>query len=172
MSLKLMSEGITDGIIKRKYGRLAGNDIEDIPQLSIPLNWINVPKEAKSLAITCIDYDNYMEEGYAWLHWSVANIPASVSELPEGCSLNISCVDPRIIQGRTSWSGEMPGDSPLCRRYGGPAPIVSPHEYEFRLYALLGYMDLKDGYYHNQFRKAIQSLVIEEAVLSGVYDNV
>lgn len=94
MSFKLMSKGIVDGIIKREYGRLAGNNILGIPQLSIPLNWIDVPKETRSLAITCMDYDNYMEEGYAWLHWSVTNIPADMSELPEGCSVNIKDLDP------------------------------------------------------------------------------
>lgn len=170
MSFKLMSKGIVDGIIKREYGRLAGNNILGIPQLSIPLNWIDVPKETRSLAITCMDYDNYMEEGYAWLHWSVTNIPADMSELPEGCSVNIKDLDPRILQGKTSWSGEFSEDLPECRRYGGPAPEFSPHEYEFQIYALSGFLDLKDGYYHNEFRRAIEGRVIEKTILSGIYN--
>lgn len=169
MNFKLMSDGIIDGFIECKYGRLANNNIAGIPQLSIPLNWADVPKKAKALAITCIDYDNYMEEGYAWLHWSVANIPASISQLPEGCSPNIKDVDAGIVQGKNSWSGEVAENLSVCARYGGPAPALSPHEYEFKIYALSDYADLQDGYYHNEFRRAIEGLVIEKTVLHGIY---
>ena len=167
--LCLNSPGVKDGIMDLVYGRLGGNNINDIPQLSIPIEWTGVPEGTKSLALIFIDYDNYEDEGVCWLHWSVANIPADLGGLPEDCSPDIGKIDTRIIQGRNSWTAELPDDAPECNRYGGPAPVIKSHEYEFRLYALDCMLDLENGYYHNRFRKAIQGHVLEEAVMLAVY---
>ncbi len=166
--MNLNSMGINDGIIQSKYGKLLGNNINGIPQLSIPLNWDNIPESAVSLAIVCIDYDNYEDQGYSWLHWSVSNIPTWVNVLPEGCSNNINEISEMIIQGKTTWASELPPENDECNRYGGPAPDRN-HEYEFRLYALSDYIELQNGYYHNQFLRAIRGKIIEEAVIRGMY---
>lgn len=169
MNFQLKSPGIINGIIADKYGKHAGNDIHDIPQTSIPLRWEGAPADTKAFALVCIDYDNYEEEGYPWLHWSVANIPAEITELPENCSLDIQRIDRRIIQGKTSWISELEPESPECNRYGGPAPQKKSHEYEFRLYALSDFLNLDNGYYHNYLRKSLQNVILGEAVLCGKY---
>ena len=165
----LTSTGVKNGIMDPKYGRLGGNNVNNIPQLSIPLEWSDVPAGTQSLAIIFIDYDNYEEEGISWLHWSVANIPPQIRELTEGCSPDIGAIDSAIIQGKNSWTAELPKDAPECSRYGGPAPVKMSHEYEFRLYALDTVLDLQDGYYHNHFKKAVQGHVLEEAVMLARY---
>ena len=169
MKFQLKSPGIVNGIIADKYGKHAGNDIHNIPQTSIPLQWEGAPDTTKSFVLICMDYDNYEEDGYAWLHWSVANIPAEITGLPEGCSCNIQKIDSRIIQGKTTWISKLDPDCPECNRYGGPAPEVRSHEYEFRLYALKDFLKLNNGYYHNHLRKSIQDMILDETALWGIY---
>lgn len=62
-------------------------------------------------------------------------------------------------------------ENKLCWHYGGPASEDRPHEYELALYALSEAVDLADGYYYNEFRRAIEGKVLAVAELKGVYPN-
>lgn len=169
MAFTIQSEGIVDGMILKKYGRLSDKILNGIPQTSIPLNWKGYPKGTKSFAIILLDNDNYEEQGVSWLHWSIANIPVSVEALAGNCSINIQEVDKRIIQGKNSWIFELPKENAECNRYGGPAPMAFPHEYEIQIYALEEFLDLKNGYYHNQLLREMKGKVLGEATICGTY---
>jgi phosphatidylethanolamine-binding protein (PEBP) family uncharacterized protein len=62
-------------------------------------------------------------------------------------------------------------DNPVSNRYGGPAPEDRPHEYELQVFALSDMLDLKPGYYYNEFLKEIRGKVLDTAVIRGMYSN-
>ncbi len=135
--------------------------------VSIPLSWTNVPKGTKSFAV--IMYDLHPIAG-GFVHWVVANIPASASGLKEGAS-------------KTS---KMPkGSQELVNNfsqkgYGGasPPPGSGNHEYKIIVYALKvaalpgiekdimapqGYSDYK------RFVSAMNGKILAKAEISGFY---
>lgn len=96
--------------------------------ISPALVWKNVPKEAKSLALTVYDPD--APTGSGWWHWVVINIPADAKELAQGAGdLTAGKAPAGSLQTRTDFG--KPG-------WGGPCPPVGdkPHRYVFTLHAL------------------------------------
>lgn len=167
MSLKVYSEAFKDGRIADKYGAISGNCEKGIPQLSFPLKWEGAPEGTKSYALVFVDYDNCIGEGLIWLHWLAANIPASYTGLEEDAARK----DSSFVQGRTTFGYSTGYEDKVCWRYGGPSPEDRPHEYELVLFALSDKLDLDNGYYYNEFRKAIEGKVLDVAVIKGVYPN-
>jgi Raf kinase inhibitor-like YbhB/YbcL family protein len=105
----LTSESITDGqpLATAQISGIMGAGGADVsPQLS----WSGFPEATRSFAVTVYDPDAPTLSGF-W-HWAVANLPADVTELPDGAG-----------DGR-----ELPGDAVQLvndagmRRYVGAAP--------------------------------------------------
>lgn len=167
MSLNVFSDAFENGQIREKYGKMSEDAVEGIPQLSFPIRWEGAPEGTRSFALVFIDYDNVIGEGIIWVHWLAANIPASATGLEEDAARR----DASLLQGKNTWAFQLGVDHPACNMYGGPAPEDRPHEYELQLFALSEMLDLKDGYYYNEFLREIRGRVLDTAVLRGVYSN-
>ncbi len=126
------------------------------------LKWNKGPEGTKYYAVTIFDPD--APTGSGWWHWTVLNIPKSVTELAEGISGDPTKLPKDSIEARTDYA--KPG-------YGGPCPPPksAPHHYIVTVYALKDKIPLDKeapgamvGYY-------INSLKIGEGNIIGLYSR-
>jgi len=120
-----------------------------------PLLFIDVPPEAKTLALVLEDLDvpRTIREDRTWDHWVVWNIPPTIDKIEAGEVL------PGVYGSNTS--GEMD--------YEGPCPPDGEHRYFFRLYALDTELNLKEGATKQKLLNAMYGHILEEATLMGKY---
>ncbi|RZJ43936.1 MAG: YbhB/YbcL family Raf kinase inhibitor-like protein, partial [Brevundimonas sp.] len=111
MTFTLTSNDITDG------GVLADAQVKALGNTSPHLAWSGAPKGTKSYAVTVYDPDAPTGSGF-W-HWTVANIPANVSDLPTGGPVPSGAVEGRTDYGKAGFGG------------AAPPPGHGPHRYIF-----------------------------------------
>jgi Raf kinase inhibitor-like YbhB/YbcL family protein len=94
--------------------------------VSPELEWSGAPKDTKSFAITVYDPD--APTGSGWWHWTVVNIPATITSIPEGASANKK-LPSGSVEGKTDFGKA---------GFGGACPPVGdkPHRYIFTIFAL------------------------------------
>jgi hypothetical protein len=120
-SFAVTSTDVTDGQelplaqMSGAFGVPGGKDLS--PQLS----WSGAPAETKSYTVTMYDPDAPSGSGF-W-HWAVADIPASVTELPTGAGDDTG-------QHLPAGAFQFPNDARLARFIGGaPPPGNERHRY-------------------------------------------
>lgn len=93
--------------------------------ISPAIAWSGAPAETKSYAVTIYDPD--APTGSGWWHWVVFNIPANVTALENGASVN--GLPAGAVQSRNDYGTE---------QYGGPCPPVGDeaHRYIVTVHAL------------------------------------
>ena len=131
---------------------------KDGADASPALSWSGLPPDTKSLALVCDDPD--APRG-TWVHWVIADLPATLTGLPEGVPKGER---PKLggVQGKNDF-----GDL----GWGGPQPPKGHgvHHYGFRLYALDGALGLAPGCTKAQLEAAMKGRVLAEAQTMGTY---
>ncbi|ATH93242.1 YbhB/YbcL family Raf kinase inhibitor-like protein [Bacillus glycinifermentans] len=149
-----------------KYSKYADEEFkrEGNPVVSFPIAFEHIPAGAKTLALTLIDHDAVPVCGFSWIHWTAANIPAHIGELPENAS------DERqdlMVQGQNSFASPLAGlkNPKIIHQYCGPMPPDQDHIYTLTVYALDDALDLQAGFYLNDFYQSIKGHVLTQSVL-------
>lgn len=121
----LTSESITEGqpLNNDHVSGIMGAGGADIsPQLS----WSGFPEETQSFAVTIYDPDAPTASGF-W-HWAVANLPATVTNLPAGIGDGSSLPGDALT---------LANDAGLRRYLGAaPPPGHGPHRYFIAVHAV------------------------------------
>ncbi|MGW1216010.1 YbhB/YbcL family Raf kinase inhibitor-like protein [Streptomyces sp. NPDC002499] len=127
-SFTVTSTTVTDGAAwsPEQYSGLFG--VPGGKDVSPHLSWSGAPEGTKSYAVTVYDPDAPTGSGF-W-HWAVADIPATVTELPEG-------VGDDTGSGLPQGAFQLPGDTRAARFIGAAPPAGhGPHRYFVVVHAL------------------------------------
>lgn len=151
--ITLSSSAFSDGeAIPKRYSAEGDN-------VSPPLEWRNPPDGTQSYVILCHDPDApFIEPGqYGFVHWTLYNIPASVSSIREGNG-------DKYTEGQTDF-----GES----AYGGPLPPPGhgPHRYYFVLFALGRDLELPANLLMTELLEHIAPHVLGINRLVGIYER-
>lgn len=152
MTFTLTSTDITDG------GVLPDAQVAAKGNTSPQLSWSGAPEGTKSYAITVYDPDAPTGSGF-W-HWTVANIPADVTELPTG-----GPVPSGAVEGRTDYGA--PG-------FGGaaPPPGHGPHRYIFTVFAVdVEKLDVTPDNSGAVFGFNLHFHTLAKATITATYEN-
>lgn len=157
---------LENGYLPDIYGKYAAPEfqIEGHPKVSFPFKLSEVPANARSLALTFLDWDAIPVGGFCWIHWTAANIDPATVLMPENASALESLP---MIQGANSDWSPLAGsysDPTIIHRYAGPCPPDKDHKYSLTVYALDTMLDLHEGFFLNELLWAIEGHVLDCAV--------
>ncbi|MGQ4274719.1 YbhB/YbcL family Raf kinase inhibitor-like protein [Terrihabitans sp. B22-R8] len=137
---------------------------DDGEKLSPPLSFDNLPKGAKSIAVLMEDPD-VPENMRPFVHWIIANLPGTDTELREGVP-----TDPKLMIPATAIQG---ANSAGSTGYFGPKPPVGddPHHYHFQVFALDTLLDVAPGAGRKEFLDAMQGRIVGYGELVGTFER-
>ncbi len=157
MSIKIESPAF------RNNQRIPEKYTADGQDISVPLNWSNIPDGTKELAIICDDPD--APTTHPWVHWLIYKIPPSITALKENIPKQPRLTDPpNALQGKNSW-GKI--------GYNGPAPPKGhgTHHYYFKIYALDTKLNVNQALDKQQLLEAMDGHIIAQGQLVGTYER-
>ncbi|MBI5305329.1 MAG: YbhB/YbcL family Raf kinase inhibitor-like protein [Chloroflexi bacterium] len=139
------SSAFTDGAL------LAAKYTCDGENISPPLTWIGVPRNAQSLVLMMEDPDAVVT---TFTHWIVFDVPPTTTGLIE----NVKGV------------GKGGSNSAKRNTYVGPCPPSGIHRFIFQLFALdVETLGLNEGASRADIEKAMTGRVLAKLVITGLY---
>lgn len=168
-----ISVPLIDGYLPDKYTKHAHNQYktQDKPTWSFPINIDDAPNGVRSYAVEFLDYDSIPVCGFMWIHWLAANFSGDLKQIPENVSKD-SNFDGKYVRGNNSGAGSLVGlDDSFNKDYLGPQPPDKIHAYTLTVYALDTVLDLKEGYWFNEFKNEIKNHVIEKETIELLCKN-
>lgn len=127
--------------------------------VSPPLKFGGVPKEAKSLVIIMDDPD---APNGTFDHWVIWNVSPETTTLSEGGQELFS-------KGSTAKFGTNHYNETV---YKGPCPPPGkPHRYFFKVFALDISLDLPNGANKKSVEKSMEGHILDKTVLMGTYQR-
>ena len=139
-------------------GRIAARQSAYGQNRSPPLSWSAVAG-ARAYAIILEDPDAPGPRPF--VHWTIWNIPAGVTSLPEGLATGGTLQSPRgALQGANGAGGI---------GYFGPRPPSGVHHYRFEIYALDAPLALAPGADRAAVAGALRGHVLASGELKGTF---
>ncbi len=144
----------------------------DGDNISPPLQFSDVPAEAKSLVLIVDDPDAPVG---TWTHWVMWNIAEDIHQLAEN-SAPVGAMQGKTSSGQNVYGGPCPPsvDSSMAtttatttQEEAGPPP--GTHRYFFKLYALDSKLSIPSYSQKQDLEKAMEGHIIEKAELVGLY---
>lgn len=167
--MKVVSDGIQNGIIADEYGKHGSQFNENgMPTCSLPFEILDPPEGTKSFALLLEDKDAYpVTPGFSWVHWLAADITRTRLMADE------SRTAADFVQGANSWISPQGGSQSreLSSCYGGMAPPNEPHIYELHVYALDTLLGLENGFLLHELFRRMEGHILAQATLKGEYRN-
>ena len=155
MTFILTSNDIADG------ETLPDAQVQALGNTSPHLAWSGVPEGTKSFAITCFDPDAPTGSGF-W-HWTLANIPAHITQLATGASS--TGLPAGSVEGRTDYG-------PCGFGGAAPPPGHGPHRYIFTVFAVdVDRLDVTADSSGAVFGFNLHFHAIEKASITTTYEN-
>jgi hypothetical protein len=150
--LTVTSHEFTEGAAIPVAYTCDGNDVA--PSLA----WSGAPPATKSFALVVDDPDapDPAKPERIWVHWVVANLPATTTSLDVGGNVPVGAV-----VGNNDWN------KPEWR---GPCPPTGRHRYRFKVYALDAAVGTA-GITKAQLVAAMSGHVLAHGMLTGTYQK-
>lgn len=165
-----ISVPLTNGFLPDEYGQYAqaADRRENYPVRSFPISITDAPAGTKTFALSLVDFDSVPVCGFVWIHWTAANIPASLTDIPDDASRKLA---DQFVQGHNSNVSRFTGmaNSTVARGYVGPQPPDKTHDYTLTVYAVDEQLPLQNDYYLNALRHALVGHVLAKASVELPY---
>jgi Raf kinase inhibitor-like YbhB/YbcL family protein len=129
----------------------------NIVEPSPPLDWSGVPNDSVSLALV---FDAPERPGGMLTQWLVFNLPADITQLPEGIP-KLARLENGGLQGRNDFGGL--GFAAPC------PPVLTTASYRLSLYALDSSLELAPGATESEFMQAVAGHILDQVQISGSY---
>lgn len=167
MKININKNVYNNGYLANKYSKYAEDKfrIDDIPYVNFPFEVQNIKDDYKFISWVLLDHDSNPLVQFSWIHWLVSNykVEKENTKIPE-LLLKSGKV---YAKGINSFAGPLTNvnNKDIVYNYGGPTPPDKDHVYTLEVYAHDNELNLKDGYYYNEFVEQLEKVDYEKGII-------